>query len=208
MPRISKSNKTNKIDLKKARNEYIRYLLDYYGKNKYIEEENGNTKGFNNYKSTMKCMTSKCNNDIDDYLQSDILASRERANCISPFDSKCIKKIRSKYRQHDKLAKLIHCKTNKCISRNKMLSGAKAFLEHDWKQQCMQKDCSTNVSDYRARKILAHSEIEWQCNKDNDTAHKQYLCERQKTKKWYQANRDNELQKLSDNCFRKYCATK
>jgi hypothetical protein len=151
-------------------------------------------------------MANKCKEDINKYLEADILASRERkSECKLPFDYKCSGKIRAKHKQHDKLAKVIHCKTNKCITKKQMLASTQAYLDHDKKQICIHKNCDRAVSDYLAKRILAYNEIEWQCNKDNQTAHKQYICTRQKSKKWYLDNRNNQLRKLTDKCYHKYC---
>ena len=200
------SNQSN-IDLSKKYDKYINYLLDQYGKEKYIEDEDGNEKGYKYFKQSIKCMSNKCKEDIYKYLEADILASRERKNkCKSPYNSKCSKNIRTKHKQHDKLARVIHCKTNKCITRKQMHASTQAYLDNDKKQICIRKNCDKEVSDYRARKILANAEIDWQCNKDNQTAHKQYICKKQKSKKWYLANRDNQLRKSTDKCYHKHCS--
>ena len=218
MSKKSRISKQQEIDLSKEYDNYINYLLDDYGKKKYIEDEDGNEKGYKYFKKSIACMAHKCKEDINKYLESDILASREgESKCKSPFDYKCFRKIRTKHKQHDKLAKVIHCKTNKCITKKQMLDSTQAYLDHDRKQICISKNCDKAVSDYRVREILAYNEIEWQCNKDNLTANKQFMCTRQKNNKWYrlkfkpegylenQENQDNQLRKLTDKCYHTHC---
>jgi hypothetical protein len=50
MSRKSRISNQQKIDLAKEYDNYINYLLDDYGKKKYIEDEDGNEKGYKYYK--------------------------------------------------------------------------------------------------------------------------------------------------------------
>ena len=70
------SSNQQKIDLAKEYDNYIKYLLDDYGKKKYIEDEDGNEKGYKYYQKSINCMANKCKEDINKYLEADILASR------------------------------------------------------------------------------------------------------------------------------------